>query len=1055
MSVKKKVLVIDYDQNFINTIKQILPESKFDIAFAADGETAKKILSSQSYDLMITEAMLPRLHGFNLSLEVANQFPDLKIVIVSGVYKGLDYRHQAITQYKANDFFEKPLNVNRFKERVYALLEINPEEIVASEPVTTKIPRFDTAEMKKVNATETEPKVEVLSSEDLFGDIIKNIEKEPELEVNVEQADLAASENVEWPSSAEKKREDADPFKTNVVDASELQKKLVAEKKEEKKVEPVPVAEIADVALKKKEKISKDKYNKIDAEISKKFEETLSGLGLKEKVIVSAGIKKEPTPVERKTELIQTPPPKVEISVESKAVSEIKEEKKEQSVEAKKTLEVEQPKIEEKPQPASQPVAAPQMGFEEKEVGDYIILGMIARGGMAEIYKAKKKGVKGFEKVIAIKKILSGFGDDDKYVEMLVDEAKIAAELSHPNIVQIYDLGKKDNYYFIAMEYVLGKDLREILRRLNEKDRRVPEELSIFIIIKVLEALNYAHQAKDSKGRNLEIVHRDVSPPNIIISYHGDVKLTDFGVSKATIKIHQTISGALKGKLLYMSPEQARGEPNIDKRSDIFSAGVILFELLTGKKLFMDYTEMGVLKKVQNGDVISPREYVKDIDPELERIVMKALARKREDRYQVAAEMISDLEGYLFKKKKYLPGPLNLAHFLVDLFQDEIQREGIKIDLKPIKEVLTEPEPKAEEIKIEVKDEIGSIGSPEVESLLKREELKIPELEEEKAVEIDFKNKKEVKPEVQKRVEPPRRVTPPASPPSKPASFEKKTQEDLIKKYQVKEEKPKSKALLIGMGAAVAAVVVGLMLFSGKKEISSIASTEKEKQVTQEQPVTTTSTEAEIARQKQEELARQQQLEEQRRLQEEQQKLEAQKQQEKLRQAEEIRKKQQLEAEAKKKAEEELRQKQEEEERLRQEEERRKQEEAERIRKEREEKQRQQEEEQRQLEAMKAKEGDVVPLNAVDAQPVGISTPGVLIPDSLQRVLRTDVVMANILINHKGEVETVKLIKKSELDQVNNIIVDTLKNWKYQPAIKDGVKVKVWKSIPISLKPKK
>ncbi len=134
-------------------------------------------------------------------------------------------------------------------------------------------------------------------------------------------------------------------------------------------------------------------------------------------------------------------------------------------------------------------------------MGDYVLLGLIARGGMAEIYKAKKKGVKGFEKVIAIKKILSGYGEDDKYIEMLVDEAKIAAELSHPNIIQIYDLGRKDNYYFIAMEYVLGKDLREIQTRLRERDMWFPEEIALYLTIKILEALNYAHKAKDSRGR--------------------------------------------------------------------------------------------------------------------------------------------------------------------------------------------------------------------------------------------------------------------------------------------------------------------------------------------------------------------------------------------------------------------------------------------------------------------------------------------------------------------------------------------------------------------------
>ena len=172
----------------------------------------------------------------------------------------------------------------------------------------------------------------------------------------------------------------------------------------------------------------------------------------------------------------------------------------------------------------------------KNEVGGYDIIGLIARGGMAEIYKAKRKGVKGFEKIIALKKILAGYGKDDKYIEMFVDEAKIAAELTHPNIVQIYDLGEKDDYYFIAMEYVSGKDLRLILQKLSESRSFLAEELSLHLILEVLKALNYAHSAKNSAGKNLDIVHRDISPPNILVSFSGDVKLTDFGVLKSVYK---------------------------------------------------------------------------------------------------------------------------------------------------------------------------------------------------------------------------------------------------------------------------------------------------------------------------------------------------------------------------------------------------------------------------------------------------------------------------------------------------------------------------------------
>ena len=186
------------------------------------------------------------------------------------------------------------------------------------------------------------------------------------------------------------------------------------------------------------------------------------------------------------------------------------------------------------------------------------------------------------------------------------------------------------------MEYVSGKDLRVILQKLTRLGITLPEELSIYLVIKVLEALNYAHAARNSKGKKLEIVHRDVSPPNILVSYEVQIKLTDFGVSKASTKMHQTLAGALKGKLLYMSPEQARGESNIDYRSDLYSAGIILFELITGEKLFLGSSEIVTLKKVQEGTVIKPSLVKNDIEPELETIILKALNKNITQRYQRA-----------------------------------------------------------------------------------------------------------------------------------------------------------------------------------------------------------------------------------------------------------------------------------------------------------------------------------------------------------------------------------------------------------------------------------
>jgi serine/threonine protein kinase len=403
------------------------------------------------------------------------------------------------------------------------------------------------------------------------------------------------------------------------------------------------------------DEIGKQRSKKIEDDISKKFEETLSGLGL--------GLNAKSTSSQTSSSMSKPSSPAVS---KGKNVSEP----------------VKQPEPPVKITPPSIEKSGP--ADEADEVGGYDILGLIARGGMAEIYKAKKKGVKGFEKLIALKKILGGYGGDDKYIEMFVDEAKIAAQLSHPNIVQIYDLGKKDDYYFIAMEYVNGKDLRDILHRLSEANTLMPEELAIFLINKILNALNYAHSARDSNGVPLDIVHRDVSPPNILVSYDGNIKLTDFGVSKASIKLHHTVAGALKGKLLYMSPEQARGDVSIDYRSDLYSVAIILFELLTGQKLFLGTSEIGTLKKVQDGRILKPSDIKKEINSQLEGILLKSLSKNPDDRYQKASEMIKALDAYMLSNFNNIPEVSHFCHFMYTLFKDDINKEGIKLNLRPI-----------------------------------------------------------------------------------------------------------------------------------------------------------------------------------------------------------------------------------------------------------------------------------------------------------------------------------------------------------------------------------
>jgi serine/threonine protein kinase len=323
--------------------------------------------------------------------------------------------------------------------------------------------------------------------------------------------------------------------------------------------------------------------------------------------------------------------------------------------------------------------------------GPYRLLERVAAGGMAEVFRAKRSGVEGFEKVVAVKRILPHLSDNKEFVEMFIDEAKMVAGLSHPNIVQIFDLGRIEKTYFIAMEYVHGRDLRTILKRAKEKGLRIPLDLSVLVISKVCSALEYAHRKKDEGGLPLKIVHRDISPQNILISFEGEVKLTDFGIAKATSKATDTDRGALRGKLLYMSPEQASGQA-LDKRSDVFSLGVVFYEVITDAKPFLGTSEKGILEMVRQCRVEPVRSLNPRVGEKLERVMMKALEKDPEARYQDASEMYRDLERVLHERQP--PASTELARFMEVLFEENVEtasdapasreaveEEGIEVDL--------------------------------------------------------------------------------------------------------------------------------------------------------------------------------------------------------------------------------------------------------------------------------------------------------------------------------------------------------------------------------------
>jgi len=344
----------------------------------------------------------------------------------------------------------------------------------------------------------------------------------------------------------------------------------------------------------------------------------------------------------------------------------------------------------------SSPLVAPTPApapIEEEEptdgirFGQYVLLEKIATGGMAEVWKARMRGVEGFQKIVAIKKILPHLSDNQDFIEMFIDEAKLAAQLNHNNIIHIYDLGKIQNSYYIAMEYIDGSDLKAILKKAQERDQPIAVDLALFIASKVAAALDYAHRKHDFEGKEMGLVHRDVSPQNVLISEEGDIKLCDFGIAKAASKASHTQAGALKGKLQYMSPEQAWGRP-IDKRSDIFALATVLFEMLTARRLFGGDNELSILEQVREARVTAPSLVNDEVTAAIDQIVLKALQKEPANRYQTAGEMQRDIDAVLYTFKP-TPTSADLAIYMHRL--NTAEPSPARVDAPLVHE--PEPEP--------------------------------------------------------------------------------------------------------------------------------------------------------------------------------------------------------------------------------------------------------------------------------------------------------------------------------------------------------------------------
>ncbi len=281
--------------------------------------------------------------------------------------------------------------------------------------------------------------------------------------------------------------------------------------------------------------------------------------------------------------------------------------------------------------------------------GKYQILERIATGGMAEIYKARLEGIGGFQRTFAIKRILPHLSSNAEYVAMLVDEAKVAGLLSHANIVQILDLGQVEGVWYIAMEFVDGRDLGNVLRRARDKGLCLPVPHTVFLAIELLKGLEYAHQRQVMRGGRpvpLNIIHRDISPPNVLLSFQGEVKLTDFGIARASHKALETQAGIIKGRFDYMSPEQAAGAKDLDQRSDLFSVGVLLYQTLTGEHPFRAESELGTLDRIRSGRYTPVSAKNPDVPFTLETIVDRALRVDRNERYPTATAFKEALDKF-------------------------------------------------------------------------------------------------------------------------------------------------------------------------------------------------------------------------------------------------------------------------------------------------------------------------------------------------------------------------------------------------------------------------
>jgi TonB family protein len=605
--MSENILVVEYEPRYTDRVRQALAGQPFTPLFAKDGEEAMRAIEGDVPRLIVLSSVVPKVSTSELirAIRNRNSLAATPILLTVSGYNGKSPKQDAVRM-GASDILPKPYSESEFLGKVQQMLGVR-----APSPATTG---------------------GGLTSNEIFGDLLEDDRSSPtgarKTMKPKDDVDKLVADTLAGMMPQRKRDTTAPP-----VQPPPAAPKPQAPQSAKTVAQPMPAA-------------AEPKRTQSTSDLDKLLSDTLSGTR-KPGAPTQAGTTPRPA---------APPPPAPQTPPSEKYITE----KLSFTPPAPEKVIVSQPIF---PQAAAAPAA-----IEEEEptdgikFGQYVLLDKIATGGMAEVWKARMRGVEGFQKTVAIKKILPHLSDNQDFIEMFIDEAKLAAQLNHNNIIHIYDLGKIQSSYYIAMEYIDGYDLKTILKLAADRDQPLQVELALFIASKIAAALDYAHRKRDFEDRDLGLVHRDVSPQNVLISQEGDIKLCDFGIAKAASKASHTQAGALKGKLQYMSPEQAWGR-TIDKRSDIFALATVLFELLTGRKLFTGDNELSILEQVREARITPPSQFNDEVTPQIDAIVVKALQKDPANRYQTAGEMERDINQVLYSFKP-TPTAADLAIYM-------------------------------------------------------------------------------------------------------------------------------------------------------------------------------------------------------------------------------------------------------------------------------------------------------------------------------------------------------------------------------------------------------